>query len=579
MAAPDHPLHLMDPECGAVRFALPLLHLIDVISSQPSLCQEMVSCLSFRDACIESWLITLPHSSFRDPFLHVMLHLSDIPGADVEDAVRSIASSIPAFVLNAIIMEFPSWICPSEQDNGYISHLSSCVGSLFAITHAAPNHSVFSSPVSLCWLAAVLKTLIREIDCRAVKEMIIWTLGCLEHILPFSHYTVIGNLVESGLLKDVMTAVKKMTRTHIATTLISNFHRALEGIFSSLQGVAIFLPVLQPLRRYVRSVKTSQDLAVTGSIRFSTMRSWLLLKDTTTILGVIYERRHNLRIEGGRWNSTCTTNTPPHKDGNTVENVASQSTAQRHARRKAGLWTIEYVVSSPKGFALWILCFMKLSLLPKYSLRDEVDSKRKEFVEASNGQYSENDSILVFDYRYGFNTEADFRSKEAQEEVWNPADSYMVEVIARGIAQHRAERAVECQEPSRRDLAMLTSFLSVRLPSWRRILMVFHHFNNEAGVNGSFNGDSDDFRRMTIDSQVAHSRLNHNIQYSGDVGGMLAPLRRRRMGAIHDGQAWFGTRSATDVLAQYYSQKTKILTTRFNLSDEVFLSLPLSNRH
>ncbi len=304
MAVPDHPLHLTDPEGGAVRFALPLLHLIDVISSQPSLCREMVSCLSFRDACIESWLITLPHSSFRDPFLHVMLHLSDIPEADVEDAVRSIASSIPAFVLNAIIMEFPSRIRPSEQDNGYISHLSSCVGSLFAVTRAAPNHSVFSSPVSLRWLAAVLKTLIREIDCRAVKEMIIWTLGCLEHILPFSHYTVIGNLVESGLLKDVMTAVEKMTRTHIATTLISNFHRALEGIFSSLQGVAIFLPVLRPLRRYVRSVKTSQDLAVTGSIRFSTMRSWLLLKDTTTILGVIYERRHNLRIEGGCWNST-----------------------------------------------------------------------------------------------------------------------------------------------------------------------------------------------------------------------------------------------------------------------------------
>ncbi len=70
-----------------------------------------------------------------------------------------------------------------------------------------------------------------------------------------------------------------------------------------------------------------------------------------------------------------------------------------------------------------------------HSLRDEVDSRRKEFVEASNGQYSENDSILVFDYRYGFNTEVDFRSKEAQEEVWNPADSYMVEVIARGIGE------------------------------------------------------------------------------------------------------------------------------------------------
>ncbi|KAK0222475.1 hypothetical protein EDD85DRAFT_796364 [Armillaria nabsnona] len=420
MAAPDHPLHLMDPECGAVRFALPLLHLIDVISSQPSLCQEMVSCLSFRDACIESWLITLPHSSFRDPFLHVMLHLSDIPGADVEDAVRSIASSIPAFVLNAIIMEFPSWICPSEQDNGYISHLSSCVGSLFAITHAAPNHSVFSSPVSLCWLAAVLKTLIREIDCRAVKEMIIWTLGCLEHILPFSHYTVIGNLVES------------------ATTLISNFHRALEGIFSSLQGVAIFLPVLQPLRRYVRSVKTSQDLAVTGSIRFSTMRSWLLLKDTTTILGVIYERRHNLRIEGGRWNSTCTTNTPP-------------------PTKMEILWRMWHRSLLLKDMPEGRLVSGPLNMLYRVpNLRDEVDSKRKEFVEASNGQYSENDSILVFDYRYGFNTEADFRSKEAQEEVWNPADSYMVEVIARGIAQHRAERAVECQEPSRRDLAMLT---------------------------------------------------------------------------------------------------------------------------
>ncbi|KAK0497106.1 hypothetical protein EDD18DRAFT_1104563 [Armillaria luteobubalina] len=392
-----------DPEGGAVCFSLPLLHLIDAMASHPSLCREMMFCLSFRDACIECWLITLPHSSFRDPFLHLILHLSEIPEANVEEAVRSIASSIPTSVLNAIITEFPASMRPSDQDDpGYIAHLSSCIGSLFAVTRAAPNNSVFNAPVSLRWLGAILKTLVRQVDCRAVKEVIIWTLGCLEHVLPFSHYTVIGNLVESGLLKDVMTAAAKMTRTDVATILVGNFYRALEGIFSSLQAVIVYLPVFRPLQRTFRSGRS-------------------------TSVDIEYEMKGDA--------GTALVLARPRENGNTVVNAVSQSTARDNARRKTGLWDIGDQMS-PKEVHTKDFMFQESIIAVKiHWFQNEVDNERNIFVKESNGQYSEDDSILVFDYRCGFSTTVQFQWKGAKEEDWNSIDSYKVEIMAMGVGE------------------------------------------------------------------------------------------------------------------------------------------------
>ncbi|KAK0463373.1 hypothetical protein IW261DRAFT_1427643 [Armillaria novae-zelandiae] len=248
-------------------------------------------------------------------------------------------------------------------------------GSVLAVICAAPNESVFKAPVCLCWLGAILKTFVREVDCRAVKEVITWTLGCLAHVLPFSHYTVIGNLVQSGLLKDVMTAAAKMTRTDVA-------------------------------------------------MEFSTKQSWLLLKDATTILGAIYERRRKCTTTPQKWQycSECGIavycSRKFQKEDWTVGHrglcIESQKVSLKGVHTKDFMFN-ESIIGAK---ILWYW--------------HKVDNKRKDFINAGNGQYDENDSILVFDYSCSFNTSIEFHWKKAEEEDWNDVDSYKVEIMARG---------------------------------------------------------------------------------------------------------------------------------------------------
>ncbi len=72
----ERSMRLSDSQSTASTVGLPALHMMEILSSQPSICSQIALHTSFYATCIHVWLLVVPHHPFRQSSFIIILSLS-----------------------------------------------------------------------------------------------------------------------------------------------------------------------------------------------------------------------------------------------------------------------------------------------------------------------------------------------------------------------------------------------------------------------------------------------------------------------------------------------------------------------
>ncbi len=251
----ERSMHLSDSQSTASTVGLPALHMMEILSSQPSICSQIALHTSFYATCVHVWLLVVPHRPFRQSSFIIISSLSEADPIRLLELARDIAPKIPFSVVESAIDEFPRGLLPvAKRDSSYIRELHAMLGSLLYIVTAAPDDCVFYSPICMRWFASVLKQLVKEIRSQNITECIWECSCCIQQILASMDYEVIAEVLRRGLLEDVETAASIVAKGSCSLNCKLRFNQALISLFASLEGCLIWAPVLSQARRHLPRV-------------------------------------------------------------------------------------------------------------------------------------------------------------------------------------------------------------------------------------------------------------------------------------------------------------------------------------
>ncbi|PBK88850.1 hypothetical protein ARMGADRAFT_1084399 [Armillaria gallica] len=184
----DRTWRFNNPNGNATTVALPIIHLLRILSSSDTVCRDMAGQSSFSVTCVKAWLIVLPQPAFVQELYEVVADLSEID-------------------MNKIDAQ----------------NLQSSLQSLALILNAQPHHSVFASPALIHWLVHMLKNFCLEIATSTIYVCVVCIIDCLDDVLPLTHYEVIVNVVRIGLLDGIQKAVQIISLSGLDTTMKAHF--------------------------------------------------------------------------------------------------------------------------------------------------------------------------------------------------------------------------------------------------------------------------------------------------------------------------------------------------------------------
>lgn len=110
----DHTWRFNNPNGNATTVALPIIHLLRILSSSDTVCHDMVGQSSFCVTYIKAWLIVLPHPAFVQELYEVVADLFKIDTDRICAWVRTNALTVSSSVLDTLISEYPATICLSK---------------------------------------------------------------------------------------------------------------------------------------------------------------------------------------------------------------------------------------------------------------------------------------------------------------------------------------------------------------------------------------------------------------------------------------------------------------------------------
>ncbi|KAK0442623.1 hypothetical protein EV421DRAFT_1904049 [Armillaria borealis] len=397
-------MRLSDSQSTASTVGLPALHMVEILSSQPSICSEIALHTSFYATCIHVWLLVVPHRPFRQSSFIIVSSLSDADPIRLLELARDIAPKIPFSVVESAIDEFPRGLLPvAKRGSSYVRELHAMLGSLLYIVTAAPDNCVFYSPICMRWFASVLKQLVKE------------------QILASMDYEVITEILHRGLLEDVETAASIVAKGSLSLNRKLQFNQALISLFASLEGVGVVRSMLDP----DGSLDTPdlllrlRDRARWYGDAYDSWRDSLICQypscsfNKTGIIGVCMDCGDKFYCS-----KAC-------QSGDWKEHRAKCKKATR-TNRLGGFYVKNAAHRS--FFTHIVACEVAdLSADPNGTKQDLRTLAQKENV-------PERHIITVLDYRSG--CKQLYRPMEAGERSWNTTDTFMVEVMTLGLKKN-----------------------------------------------------------------------------------------------------------------------------------------------